>query len=134
MKKKEFTFIGMTMEVVSILYGIILVSWGLVITSISGSQSVTSLIPTFLGLPILIMATSAIIIPRLKKIFMHLIVVIGFIIFLGGLDLLRNLVGESGFFENSLASLSKLMMLITGFIFSTLCIRSFIFIRNNRGN
>ena len=100
MKKKEFTFIGMTMEVVSILYGIILVSWGLVITFISGSQSVTSLIPTFLGLPILIMAASAIIIPRLKKIFMHLIVLIGLLIFIGGLDLLRNLVGDIGPFEN----------------------------------
>lgn len=133
MKKKEFTFIGMTMEVVSILYGIILVSWGLVITFISGSQSVTSLIPTFLGLPILIMAASAIIIPRLKKIFMHLIVLIGLLIFIGGLDLLRNLVGDIGPFENSWASLSKLMMLITGFIFSTLCVRSFIFIRKNRG-
>jgi hypothetical protein len=133
MENKEFTFIGMTMEVVSILYGIILISWGLVITSVSGSQSITSLIPTFLGLPILIMAAGAILIPRVKKILMHLIVLIGFLIFLGGLDLLRNLLGDSGFFDNSWASLSKLMMLITGFIFSTLCVRSFIFIRKNRG-
>ena len=134
MKKKEFTFIGMTMEVISILYGIILISWGLVVTSISGGQSITSLIPTFLGLPILIMAAGAIVIPKLKKVLMHLIVLIGFLIFLGGLDLLRNLFGDSGLFDNNWASLSKLMMLTTGLIFSILCVRSFMFIRKNREN
>jgi hypothetical protein len=35
-------------------------------------------------------------------------------------------------FSNFWASISKLMMLITGFIFSFLCVRSFIFIRKNR--
>ena len=125
---------GMTIEVVSILYGIILISWGLVITSLSGSQSSTSLVPTFLGLPILIMAAGAIVIPKLKKVLMHLIVLIGFLIFLGGLDLLRNLFSDSGLFDNNWASLSKLMMLITGLIFSILCVRSFIFIRKNREN
>lgn len=134
MKKKEFTVMGMTIEVVSILYGIILISWGLVITSLSGSQSSTSLVPTFLGLPILIMAAGAIVIPKLKKVLMHLIVLIGFLIFLGGLDLLRNLFGDNGLFGNNWASLSKLMMLITGLIFSILCVRSFIFIRKNREN
>ena len=125
---------GMTIEVVSILYGIILISWGLVITSLSGSQSSTSLVPTFLGLPILIMAAGAIVIPKLKKVLMHLIVLIGFLIFLGGLDLLRNLFGDNGLFGNNWASLSKLMMLTTGLIFSILCVRSFMFIRKNREN
>ena len=125
MKKKEFTVIGMNMEIISIVYAIILISWGLVITSMSGSKSITSLIPTFLGLPILLMAAGALIMPRLKKLIMHLIVLIGLITFLGGLDLLRS-------FGDGWASLSKLMMLITGFIFTVLCVRSFIFTRRNR--
>ncbi|MGB0634971.1 MAG: hypothetical protein ACPGKG_05160 [Paracoccaceae bacterium] len=132
MKKKEFTFIGMNMEIISIIYAIILISWGLVITSLSGSQSITSLIPTLLGLPILLMAAGALIIPRLKKLLMHLIVLIGLLIFLGGLDVLRGFGDDNGFFANGWASLSKLMMLITGLIFSVLCVRSFIFIRRNR--
>ncbi|MFL2789351.1 MAG: hypothetical protein ACJZ89_08765 [Paracoccaceae bacterium] len=132
MKKKEFTVIGMNMETISIVYAIILISWGLVITSMSGSQSITSLIPTFLGLPILLMAAGALIMPRLKKLLMHLIVLIGLITFLGGLDLLRSFGDDNGFFRNGWASLSKLMMLITGFIFTVLCVRSFIFTRRNR--
>lgn len=132
MKKKEFTVIGMNMETISIVYAIILISWGLVITSMSGSQSITSLIPTFLGLPILLMAAGALIMPRLKKLLMHLIVLIGLVTFLGGLDLLRSFGGDNGFFGNGWASLSKLMMLITGFIFTVLCVRSFIFTRRNR--
>jgi hypothetical protein len=67
--------------------------------------------------------------PERKKLFMHIIVLIGLIIFLGGLDFLRSL---SNPFENIWADSSKLMLLITGLIFTYINVKSFIFIRKNR--
>jgi hypothetical protein len=132
MNKKEFTVFGMNMEIISILYGIILITWGLIVTSLSASNSVTSLIPTIIGFLVFLLAVLALILPKFKKLLMHIIVIVGLIIFLGGLDFLRGFGSDNGVFSNFWASISKLMMLITGFIFSFLCVRSFIFIRKNR--
>jgi len=132
MNKKEFTVFGMNMEIISIVYGIILITWGLVVTSLSASNSLTSLIPSIIGFPVLILAVLSLILPKLKKLLMHIIVIVGLIIFLGGLDFLRGFGLDDGVFSNFWASISKLMMLITGFIFTFLCVRSFIFIRKNR--
>ena len=132
MNKKEFTVFGMNMEIISIVYGIILITWGLVVTSLSASNSLTSLIPSIIGFPVLILAVLSLILPKLKKLLMHIIVIVGLIIFLGGLDFLRGFGSDDGLFDNFWASISKLMMLITGFIFTFLCVRSFIFIRKNR--
>ena len=132
MNKKEFTVFGMNMEIISIVYGIILITWGLVVTSLSGSNSITSLIPSIVGFPVFLLAVLALILPKLKKLLMHIIVIVGLIIFLGGLDFLRGFGSDDGLFDNFWASISKLMMLITGFIFTFLCVRSFIFIRKNR--
>ena len=62
---------------------------------------------------------------------MHIVVILGVIIFLGGVDLLRGFVNGSAF-NNLWADTSKLMMLLTGFYFSYQCIRSFIFARRNQ--
>ena len=51
---KEFTFLGNTMENVAMIYGIFLIVWGIGVTTLSDSQSITSLIPAIFGLPILI--------------------------------------------------------------------------------
>ena len=56
---------------------------------------------------------------------MDIVVTLGLIIFLGGLDFFRNIANP---FENLWADASKLMMLITGSLFTYLCIQSFIFI------
>jgi len=53
---EEFKIFGMTIEKFSIFYGIFLISFGVVISLISGSNSFTSYIPSFFGLPILIFA------------------------------------------------------------------------------
>ncbi len=117
------------MEKISISYGIFLIIWGLWITNMTGSDSLTSLIPSILGLPILILSFLAIFIPSKKKLLMHIVVTLGLIIFLGGLDFFRNIANP---FENLWADASKLMMLITGSLFTYLCIQSFIFIRKNK--
>ena len=129
--EKEFKVFNLKIEKFSLLYGIFLITWGIIISFISGSDSVTSYIPSFLGLPIFVFSYLAIRFNTKKKIFMHLVVIFGVIIFLGGIDLLRGFVNGSAF-NNLWADTSKLMMLLTGFYFSYQCIRSFIFARRNQ--
>ena len=120
----EYEIFGLTIEKLSIFYGLFLVLWGVLISFISGSDSFTSYIPSILGLPILILSFFSIKFSSRKKLFMHIVVIIGLIIFLGGLDFLRSLVIGNAF-DNIWADISKLMMLITGLIFVYQCIKSF---------
>ncbi|MDC0861452.1 hypothetical protein OAQ08_02480 [Alphaproteobacteria bacterium] len=126
---KEYTFLGLNMEKISIIYGTFLIIWGLWITTITDSNSITSLIPFILGIPILILSVLAIIVPKRKRLLMHIVVIVGLIIFLGGLDFFRSIANP---FENLWPDASKLMMLMSGGLFTYLCIQSFIFIRKNR--
>ena len=127
----EFKVAGLTMEKLSIYYGLFLILWGVIVSFISGSGSFTSYIPTFLGVPILIFSYLSIKFISKKKMFMHIVVLFGLIIFLGGIDFIRSLVSGNAF-ENVYADLSKIMMLVTGLFFTYQCIRSFIHARKMR--
>ena len=126
---EEFKWCGLTVEKLSVYYGVFLISWGFVISFISGSDSLTSYIPSVLGLIVFLFSVLAIKIPNQKKLFMHLVVLFGVVIFLGGLDVLRSL---DNLFDNYWADLSKLMLLVTGFCFTVINVKSFIFIRKNK--
>tara|TARA_B100001113_G_scaffold314589_1_gene280273 strand:- start:825 stop:1106 length:282 start_codon:yes stop_codon:yes gene_type:complete len=89
----------------------------------------TSYIPSFLGIPVLIFSFLAFNYPNKKKLFMHITATFVLIIFLGGLDILR---GLSDLFSNFWADLSKLMLLLTGLSMTILNIKSFIFARKVR--
>ena len=128
---KEFTFLGNSMENIATIYGIFLIVWGIGVTILSDSQSITSLIPAIFGLPIIILSFFAKKFPDRKKLLMHIVVLIGLIIFLGGLDLIRGLI-QGNIFVNLWASSSKFMMIISGLVFTILCIKSFIFNRKNK--
>ena len=127
--KNEYTFAGLTMEKISFIYGLFLILWEAGVSYFSASNSITSYIPSMFGLPILLFAILTLLFPNKKKLLMHIVVTFGLIIFLGGLDFFRSLGNP---FENFWADSSKLMMLITGFIFTLLCIKSFIFARKNK--
>ena len=127
---KEFTFLGKSMESVSIMYGIFLITWGVAVSFISGSNSLTSFIPSIFGLPILLFSCLTVKLPSKKKLFMHIVVSFGLIVFIGGLDFSRGLLKGTSF-NNMWADTSKLMMLITGLIFTYACVKSFIFTRKN---
>ncbi len=127
--KNEYTFAGLTMEKISLIYGLFLILWGAGVSYFSASNSITSYIPSMFGLPVLLFAILTLLFPNKKKLLMHIVVTFGLIIFLGGLDFFRSLGNP---FENFWADSSKLMMLITGFIFTLLCIKSFIFARKNK--
>ena len=122
----EFKFLGNNMEKISSYYGAFLIIWGFAVSSLSNSESLTSLIPTFLGILILVLALFALFIPSKKKLFMHIVVIFGLITFIGGLDLFRN---YNSLFNNFWGDLSKFMMLTTGLFFTYLCIKSFIHAR-----
>ena len=54
MTDSEFTFLGQSAEKITAVIGVILVIWGIFVSGISDSQSFTSYIPSFLGLPLLL--------------------------------------------------------------------------------
>tara|TARA_Y100001935_G_C16961526_1_gene339686 strand:+ start:54 stop:473 length:420 start_codon:yes stop_codon:yes gene_type:complete len=124
----EFRVFGTTIENFSVFYGSFLIFWGILVSFISGSNSLTSFIPSIIGLPILVFSNLSIKFENKKKIFMHIVVFFGLINLLGGLDVFRSILNES-LFSNFWADLSKLMMLITGTFFVTQCVRSFIHAR-----
>ena len=129
MQEQEFKIFNLEIERISVIYGLFLIVWGVIISFVSQSDSMTSYIPSFLGLPVLLFGYLSLRFPEKKKIFMHIVVLFGIIIFLGGFDIFRNI---STLFENFWADLSKSMLLVSGFIFSYWNIKSFIFIRKNK--
>ena len=128
---KEFEVFGLKIENLSFYYGLFLILWGIVISLISGSNSFTSYIPSILGFPIFIFSYLSIKFTSKKKMFMHIVVLFGLIIFLGGLDILRSIISGNAF-NNYWADISKLMMMLTGLFFTYQCVRSFIHARKIR--
>ena len=132
MAQPEFKFLGQSMEKVTIYFGTFLMIWAVTVTLAGQSESITSMIPAFFGLPIAINGFLAIRIPSKKKLIMHIVVFLGLLVFLGGLDILRSIGSENGSFSNPWAGASKVMMLLSGAGFSYLCIKSFLFARRMR--
>ena len=126
----EFRVFSLNIETFSVFYGSFLIFWGLLVSFISGSNSLTSFIPSFIGLPILIFSNLSIKFTSKKKFFMHIVVLFGLIAFLGGLDFFRSILNGT-VFQNIWADISKLILLTTGGYFVYQCIRSFIFARKN---
>ena len=124
---QEFKFLGYNMEKISSFYGIFLIIWGVFISLFSQSSSITSYIPSLIGVCILFFSLLALYVPRRKKLFMHIVVFIGLVVVLGGLDILR---GIDTIFVNFWADISKIMMLLTGIFFIFLCVKSFIHARS----
>ena len=123
---QDFRVFSLSIEFLTTLYGLFMVIWGISISLISGSSSITSMIPSFIGVPLAFIGFISMIKPTFRKALMHIAVVIGIIAFLGGLDFFR------GMFSNYYAGLSKLMLLITGFIYVYFCVQSFIFVRRQK--
>ena len=123
---QDFRVFSLSIEFLTTLYGLFMVIWGISISLISGSSSTTSMIPAFIGVPLVFIGFISMIKPTFRKALMHIAVVIGIIAFLGGLDFFR------GMFNNYYAGLSKLMLLITGFVYVYFCVQSFIFVRRQK--
>ena len=123
---QDFRIFSLSIEFLTTLYGLFMVIWGIAISLISGSTSITSMIPAFMGVPLAFIGFISMIKPTLRKALMHIAVVIGIIAFLGGLDFFR------GMFTNYYAGLSKLMLMVTGFVYVYFCVQSFIFVQRQK--
>ena len=133
----EYTFLGKTIKEISVIYGGFLIFWSALVSYLSASQSFTSWIPAFLGIPILFLGLLSKIYTKQQKLFMHLVVLFGILCVLGGLDLIRNLWAwtmSDTSFSNIFVWSSKLVLLISGLVFCYLCIKSFLHIRNARNS
>ena len=134
MLKKEYQVFGLNPDKISVLYGAVLVVFAVLVSYASESKSFTSYIPAILGLPILIFGLISIWVPAKQKLFMHLNVLIGLIIFLGGLSVLGSVSSGTLLTTSFWADLSRLFMSVSGVLYLTICIKSFIFIRKQREN
>lgn len=102
-------------------YGAMLVLWGIAVSILSESDSITSYFPSMLGAPILLSGILATRNPEKRKFWMHIAVTFGLLCALGGTRFF--MVMSDGL---NYASSSMLMLLVTGSAYTFLCVRSFI--------
>ncbi|MGA0332004.1 MAG: hypothetical protein ACO3NJ_01210 [Candidatus Poseidoniaceae archaeon] len=102
-------------------YGAMLILWGIAVSILSESDSITSYFPSMLGAPILVSGILATRNPEKRKLWMHIAVTFGLLCALGGTRFF--MVMSDGL---NYASSSMLMLLVTGSIYTFLCVRSFI--------
>ena len=127
-QQTEFTVFGKNIEQLSIYYGFFLFLWGVIVSLISGSTSFTSYIPSYIGSVVVLFSYLSIKFSNRRKLFMHIVALTGFLIVLGGLDIIRTTVNGK-LFDNYWADMSKIMMLITGVLFVYFCFMSFRYAR-----
>ena len=130
---QQFKFFGLNAINFSIIFGVFLITWGLVISYLSNSNSLTSMIPSFLGIPIFTLSILSKIFPNFQKMLMHIVIIFGLLTTFGGADFIRSLVAGN-FMINPWADISKAVMFITGLIFCYVCIQHFRFIRKMKAN
>lgn len=102
-------------------YGMILVLWGLIVTTVSESQSISSFAPAFLGLPLLVSGEMSKSPEANRKLWMHVAATFGVLGALGGTRFFM-VMGDG----LNYASSSMLMMFVTGSAYTVVCVRSFI--------
>ena len=123
---EDFRVFSLSIELLTTIYGLFMVIWAFSISIIAASSSITSLVPAFIGFPLILIGFISMIKPTFRKALMHIAVLIGILTFVGGLDFFR------GMFNNYYAGLSKLMLLITGFVYVYFCVQSFLFVRRQK--
>ena len=124
---EQFTVGGQSIPNITTGYGAFLVVWGVVISLVSGSESITSFFPSLLGLPLLISGVLANKIPEKRKLWMHIAATFGLLCAIGGTRFF--MVMSDGI---NYASGSMLMLLITGSVYTYICVQSFIHARKAR--
>lgn len=124
---EQFTVGGQSIPNITTGYGAFLVVWGVVISLVSGSESITSYFPSLLGIPLLISGVLANKIPEKRKLWMHIAATFGLLCALGGTRFF--MVMSDGI---NYASGSMLMLLVTGSIYTYICVQSFIHARKSR--
>ena len=108
-------------------YGAFLVLWGLAVSVLSDSQSITSFFPSLLGLPLVLAGVLSLRTPEKRTLWLHIAATFGLLSALGGTRFF--MVMSDGI---DYASGSMLMLLLTGSGYTAVCVRSFIAARKAR--
>ena len=124
---EQFTVGGQSIPNITTGYGAFLIAWGVVISQISSSDSITSYFPSLLGIPLLVSGVLANKIPEKRKLWMHIAATFGLLCAIGGTRFF--MVMSDGI---NYASGSMLMLLVTGSIYTFICVQSFIHARKAR--
>ncbi|MEC9120416.1 MAG: hypothetical protein VYC33_03715 [Candidatus Thermoplasmatota archaeon] len=127
MTEQSYTVAGQSIPTITTRYGMFLALWGIAISLLSNSDSVTSYAPTFAGVPLLITGILASKIPEKRKLWMHIAATFGLICVIGGTRFF--MVMSDGI---NYASGSMLMLFVTGLIYTYFCVQSFIWARKQR--
>ena len=98
-----------------------LIVWGIVVSVVSRSQSDASL-AIIDGCAILLGGILAKLNPKRRKLWIHIAVEIGVLSFLIGLDFFRGFTVEGGPFAKPYVGASKLILLIIGGLYTSICI------------
>ena len=92
---QQFKFFGLNAINFSIVFSVFLITWGIIVSVASGSNSITSLIPTFLGIPIFILSLLSKIFPKSQKILIRKLHMIDeFLVRTGPLNIFEDLLSQ----------------------------------------
>ena len=80
----RFTVFGVGLVSITISYGVFLIGWAIAFSLVAESNSITSWIPAFLGLPILFGGAMTLLRPEQIKIWMHISMLFGLLTLIGG--------------------------------------------------
>jgi hypothetical protein len=126
----EFKFLNQSMPKLTIIVGSLLILEGISFYLATGMTSITSLIPSFFGLPLIFMGYMAQIQPEKNHVWMHIAVSIGLLTFLAGGMAIKGLIDS----DYSASTLAQLIMLIVGGVYTYSCVQSFIHTRKLRNS
>ena len=126
----EFKFLNQSMPKLTIIVGSLLILEGILFYFGTGMTSFTSLIPSFFGLPLVLVGYMAQIQPEKNHFWMHIAVSFGLLTFLGGGMAIKGVI-DSDF---SASTLAQLIMLAVGGTYTYSCVQSFIHTRKSRNS
>jgi len=125
---QPYTFLGFEIPRLTQIVGGALVLEGLGFYVGTGMEHTTSLIPRFVGVPLVLLGIMAGRMPERRKLLMHIAVLFGLICALGGLMGISSLVqGDMGG-----STYAQLIMLVVGSVYTFACVQSFIHSRKAR--
>lgn len=116
------------MPKIAIIFGALLTALGVVTYVVSGSHSVTAMIPAFFGLPILLLGLAAARMEGMRKHLMHAAAALGLLGFLMSAGRLA----MKGIGGAPMAVGSQIGMAVLCLVFVALCVNSFVQARRNR--
>ena len=108
-------------------YGAFLIAWGIAVSILSDSKSITSYFPSMLGVPLALAGVMVMRMPEKRKLWMHIAATFGLLCAIGGTRFFM-VMGDG----ITYASGSMLMLLVPGSAYTVVCVRSFIAARKAR--